>query len=400
MIRAFSFAALALCACGVTAGFAAPELSRYKLDLGSEVRVFPERARDARQTDASGSISVLGRADYAWKGDSFKLSIEPFVRFDSADGRRTHADLRELELRFRSGNFDWRAGIGKVFWGTAESVHLVDVVNQTDGVESIDGEDKLGQPLISVSWSTAAGVFSGFVLPVFRERTLSAVDGRMRAPVPFYHGEALYESDRRRRHVDTAFRWNYSAHGIDLGVSRFDGTSREPRFDVIAAGAEPQLQPIYDQIHQTTIDVNAVIGSWIFKSELLHQNNRIKNFSAAVAGFEYTLANNATDAPEIAVLSEYAWDSRGRNSPSPTQRDVFFGIRVSMNDVAGGEMLAGILQDVQGGGRFVSVDASRRIGDAGTLSLKLRVIDGHRNFDALSAVTRDDHVILEYTLHL
>jgi hypothetical protein len=30
-------------------------------------------------------------------------------------------------------------------------LHLVDIINQTDGVESIDGEDKLGQSMMAFS---------------------------------------------------------------------------------------------------------------------------------------------------------------------------------------------------------------------------------------------------------
>ena len=41
-------------------------------------------------------------------------------------------------------------GAAKVFWGTAESRHLVDIINQTDAVEDIDEEDKLGQPMVKV----------------------------------------------------------------------------------------------------------------------------------------------------------------------------------------------------------------------------------------------------------
>ena len=43
-------------------------------------------------------------------------------------------------------NRDWSLsiGLGKVFWGVTEFNHLVDVINQTDLVEGIDGEAKLG----------------------------------------------------------------------------------------------------------------------------------------------------------------------------------------------------------------------------------------------------------------
>jgi len=42
-------------------------------------------------------------------------------------------------------------GINSVFWRVVESNHLVDILNQTDLIEDIDGEEKLGQPMISLS---------------------------------------------------------------------------------------------------------------------------------------------------------------------------------------------------------------------------------------------------------
>ena len=58
--------------------------------------------------------------------------------------QRTHGDIRELayvHARVMIGSFV--VGIRKEFWGVTEFQHLVDVINQTDGVEDFDGEDKL-----------------------------------------------------------------------------------------------------------------------------------------------------------------------------------------------------------------------------------------------------------------
>ena len=378
---------------------AAPDSSKYKLDFSTELRVFPERAVDSRQTDATLSFSALGRADFDWNGGRTKLAISPFIRHDSADTERSHADLREFEIRHRDGQFDWRAGIGRVFWGTTESVHLVDIINQTDAVEGVDGEDKLGQPMGSVAWTSPYGVFTGFVLPYFRERNLPGVASRLRGPVPDEQGAAQYQSSRGKKHVDAALRWNYSHDKLDIGISHFVGTARAPRFGLLPGPPEPTLLPIYDQIRQTGLDVNAVSGGWIWKLEALHQANPVKSYNAAVGGFEYTVPNNETDAPEIGLLTELAWDSRGKDSPSPNQRDIFLAVRVSMNDVSGSEMLAGVLQDLQHSGRFVSIDASRRIGNDARLAVKLRLIDSSSPRDPLSFLTRDDHFLVEYTQH-
>jgi len=194
-------------------------------------------------------------------------------------------------------------------------------------------------------------------------------------------------------------RWNISGNGLDIGVSHFVGTAREPRFIQQAGVPAASLLPTYDQIRQTGIDLNAVSGSWIWKLEGLHQRNPIKNYYAAVGGFEYTLPSNETNAAEVGLLAELAWDSRGSSSPAPFQRDVFFGVRLSLNDIAGSEMLAGVMQDLQHSGRFISVDASRRIGGDARLALKLRLMHSTAPADPLSVLSQDDHLLLEYTQH-
>lgn len=374
-----------------------PDNAKYKLDVGTEVRIFPETANDPRQADATLSFSLLGRADYEWNGGRTRLAISPFVRHDSADDRRSHADIREFELRHRDGNLDWRAGIGKVFWGTTEFVHLVDIVNQTDAVESIDGEDKLGQPMLGLAYTTPYGVFQGFLLPYFRERTLPGVRGRLRGPLPYAQGNAIYESSRGNRHLDAAVRWQYSNGSIDVGVSHFAGTAREPRFQLLNNAPAPMLQPIYDQIRQTSVDFNRVSGSWIWKLEALHQQNRIKNYDAAIGGFEYTFVSDELEAPEIGMLMEYAWDSRRDKAATAFQDDLFVGLRVSLNDVDDSQLLAGIGHDLQFGGNFISVDASRRIGGDARLALKLRLLNSNAAADPLAALSQDDHLIVEYT---
>lgn len=373
--------------------------AKFKLDLSTEVRIFPESPADPRQSGSTGSFAALGRFDYLWNSGRTGVVVSPFGRWDSGDGERTHADLRDFELRHRDGRLDVRAGIGRVFWGATESVHLVDVINQTDAVESVDGEDKLGQPLLSLAWTGQFGTVTGFLLPYFRERTLPGVHGRVRASVPYDADAAVYESSLGRRHVDAAVRWSFSGEGLDAGLSHFAGTAREPRYLLRLEEPEPRLVSVYDLIHQSSLDLTVVRGSWLWKLEALHQRNRVRNFGAAVGGFEYTLPTDDPDAATLGLLAECAWDSRNRNSPSPFQRDLFVGTRVSLNDVASTEFLAGVMQDLQGSGAFVTVDASRRLGTAGRLTLKLRVFAALSSNDPLAALARDDHLVMEYTHH-
>ena len=75
----------------------------------------------------------------------YSIKFVGFARLDQYDDRRTHADIRELYWQTYNNNWEFSFGFKKVFWGKTESVHLVDIINQTDAVESFDGEAKLGE---------------------------------------------------------------------------------------------------------------------------------------------------------------------------------------------------------------------------------------------------------------
>ena len=105
------------------------------------------------------------------------FTTQLFVREDSMDDERSHADIRELSWLYYSDDWELRLGISKVFWGVAESQHLVDIINQTDAVENVDGEDKLGQPMINLTLIRDWGNVDLFVLPYLRERTFTGVNG-------------------------------------------------------------------------------------------------------------------------------------------------------------------------------------------------------------------------------
>ncbi|MGQ0698867.1 MAG: hypothetical protein ACT4PZ_11575 [Panacagrimonas sp.] len=371
----------------------APKL-KLSMELGVEARWYPHDALYPEQEGSGVSLFLEPELDYAVNRGSIRFV--PFGRWDQRDDERTHADIRELTLRQRFGNLDLLVGVGRVFWGVTESVHLVDILNQTDLVENPDGEDKLGQPLVNLAWTTKLGVFSGFVLPYFRERTLPREEGRLRAPFAYDRGDAIYESSEEEHHVDGAVRWSLSRGALDLGLSHFSGTAREPRFEPQLRGADLVLTPVYDLIEQTGLDVNLVRGGWVWKLEAVHQHNRIEDFQAAAGGFEYTFASVRGSSWDVGALSEMLWDSRGENSPSPFQKDLFLGTRLSANDVAGTELLAGAVLDIERDGIFGNLEASRRVGPSGKLTLELRLFQDTDPADPLDVFRRDDYVQLEY----
>jgi hypothetical protein len=265
--------------------------------------------------DNGVNLSLIAQPELYWRsGDGTqRLSVVGFARKDWNDAERTHADLREAIWGYQSDNWDLNIGIGKVFWGVAESRHVVDVINQTDLVEDIDQEDKLGQPMINFNLQRDFGRFEFYVLPWFRERTFAGSDGRFRLPLPVDADIPLYESSAKDEHLDLAFRYSHFIGDLDIGVHVFEGTSREP--DFVMAPEADRLIPFYGQMTQLGVDLQYTRNAWLWKFEAIGRDTRSDSFAAAVGGFEYTFYGVNESTADIGILVEYLYDGRNDDSP-------------------------------------------------------------------------------------
>jgi hypothetical protein len=374
------------------------------VEIAVEVRHFFDDP--ANPVQAKGDYSGVFEAEFAhdFESGNGRAVISPFARWDSEDDERTHFDLREAYLNWYIGNWEVLAGISKVFWGATESAHLIDIINQTDQVENLDGEDKLGQPMLRVSWYSAVGSFEAFVLPAFRERTLPGQEGRLRfdfGAVVLDNDNAVYEDPDKDRHIDYAFRYSNSFSGFDVGLSYFDGTSRDPR--LIPDASPPSttvILPFYEQIQQLSFDVTGQVGGWLLKAEGYRRKDFVETYGAYAAGFEYTLVGFAGSSADVGLLAEYMRDSRNSQA-TLFQDDVFVGTRIAFNDVQSTEILLGVVEDRENDGRLGLLEASRRLGESGQLTLEYRQISGNPDVidgapNPAAALDRDDHVLLEY----
>ncbi|MBW1792216.1 MAG: hypothetical protein JRJ14_08175, partial [Deltaproteobacteria bacterium] len=116
-------------------------------DIALEGRAFLASPAYPEQRHHSASFAVNAEVYHELSSGS-SFIFKPFFRVDSADSERTHGDIREANFLYLADTWEMTVGIGKVFWGATEFVHLVDIINQTDLVEALDGEEKLGQPMV------------------------------------------------------------------------------------------------------------------------------------------------------------------------------------------------------------------------------------------------------------
>ncbi len=368
-------------------------------NIASELRYFPEEPVffGASRFDRGSSLSLSFAPEiyHEWNEGERSIIFSPFLRWDESDSERTHRDIRELNMLLVQGDWEWRLGLGRVFWGVTESQHLVDVINQTDSVENIDGEDKLGQPMIQASWSQNWGVLDLFILPGFRERTYAGERGRLRAPLVVDTDNPVYESKSKDRHVDYAVRWSHTLGVWDVGLSNFYGTSRTP--ELRQRGYK--LIPHYNLINQTGLDLQATLDEWILKLESIYridqQNNGNKNYAALVGGFEYTFVGAFETDADVGWLVEYHYDDRSLDATTPFQNDLFTAVRVALNDAESSELLAGAFVDLDYGGYSLRLEANRRLGDRWKLSLEYQGFNNIDPDDVLYTQRQDDYLQAE-----
>jgi hypothetical protein len=333
-----------------------------------------------------------------WNNGDDQFVFEPFVRTDAQDSERSHVDIRQLSWSHYGDNYEISAGIGQVFWGVTESQHLVDIVNQTDGVENIDGEDKLGQAMVRYAYFNNYGTFEAFVLPYFRERTFEGSNGRLNGGLVVQSSNAIYESGAEQTHVDLAARYSNTIGNWGLGFSWFSGTSREPDLLRFADFASGSTTAYYPQIDQFGADIQLTTGGWLVKLEAIARNyvdSNYRDYTAATIGTEYTHVGAFGTVYDLGLLAEYSWDERDEQASTIFQNDAFLGARLAFNDISDSQVLFGLSNDLDNtDSRAVFIEASTRINSVLTMNIELRYFDSETLSDPLFRIKDDSFVQL------
>lgn len=315
--------------------------------------------------------SLIAEPEAYYVSDSGEdtLTAKIFAHYDPNDAERSHADIRQLDWVRARGDWEMRLGVSKVYWGVTESRHLVDIINQVDGVEDVDEEDRLGQPMAQIATFRDWGSLRLFYMPYFRERTFAGRKGRLRGPLVVDTDHAEYDNNLGRHHPDIALRYSHIVGDWDVGLAHFHGTGREPTFRLSGG----RLVPFYEIIDQSSLDLQYTTGAWLWKGEAIRRAGQGSAFFAATGGFEYTFYGLNENDHDLGVLAEYHYDGRDARAPqTPLEHDLFLGVRYTLNDIHDSELLAGVTTDVTDGSRFLVVEAARRLDDHWKLELDSR----------------------------
>ena len=370
--------------------------------LSAQTRLFYRRIGHAGQRSRPSGLVAMPQL-YVEDQTGWSFTLSPFYRFDSDDPERTHADLHEAyALAYGSlgdGQWEARIGVDRAFWGVVESNNLVDIVNQVDLVEHPDEKSKLGQPMAYFAYAANWGTMELFGLPYHRQRTFPGYAGRLRFPWLVDDDVVTYESDAEERHVDVAARYSHTVGLLDIGISAFQGTSREPFLAPrLGAGGEIILAPHYEQIRQAGLDGQFTLDTWLLKLEAIYRSgmsNRLgeeEAYASFVLGGEHTFHGLLETAADLTVLAEWCYDERGIRATTKFDNDVFLATRLSLNDVQGTELLISALLGADHDSRVLTAELSGRLTDRWSVRLEAVALLELDPWDVLYETRRDSFV--------
>ena len=380
-------------------------------DLSLQGRWYPQSPAFPGQRSSTGGL-VVEPTLYGEIAQRTSFTLTPLYRYDSADSRRTHADLREAYLLTHGdwGENFWelRLGFDRVFWGVAELHNLVDIVNQVDLVEHPRDRPKLGQPMAHLTISGDWGIAESFLLPYHRKRTFPGRSGRHRSGRTVAE-RALYESGAEERHVDLAARYSNAVGRLDFGLSAFVGTSREPVFVAghssgSSPALDPPLIPYYEQIRQLGVDAQLTTDPWLYKMEAIRRSGarnlpgRDEDYYAFNFGLERTLYGLFGSRADLTSLAEWHYDGRGRRATSVWANDLYLSCVLALNDVRGTELQAGILGDLRHDSRALNLELKRRLSNRWLMRLEASAILSADPRDVTWDGRRDSFLGVDLTL--
>ena len=374
--------------------FAVENLSGY---IGFERKQFFNDPIHNNQEKHTSSVS--GFIEYHQDFSDSQLVFSGFGRHDHNDAERSNWDIRELYWWQDFNTFQIYAGIRKVFWGVTESVHLVDIINQTDQAENINGDEKLGQPMVQFLLEQDWGTIEAFILPYSRERTFPGEQGRLRTRLPIVDAPT-YQSSDEENHIDLALRWSHYFSIWDFGLSHYSGTARIPAF-IPYFEENSNSQPVglsayYAQIEQTGWDMQATIDAWLLKAEIvsLYEQDYGRG-SLFAGGIEYSFFAIAGGNSDIGIIAEYQFDDRPSNRATIAQNDLALGVRWALNDIDGSELLFIVNKDLDHDNAFITLEANRRINDDWKLEIQAVAFEGIEEGTPEYDFREDDHLQVE-----
>ncbi|WP_199610179.1 hypothetical protein [Flocculibacter collagenilyticus] len=371
--------------------FAADLLDNISVDLATTGRYY-FNAEDKNQTvNNQFSKGIKAEAKFSHKFEHAKFNSQVFANWNDADEARRYIDIRKANLYFRKNDFTFGAGVDTFFWGVSESINVVNVMNQSDLMESLDGKVKLGQTFVSVSNRFSNGDISFYYLPEFRAITFPE---RPSYGLPIADHDQ-YEDDKK----DGGFaaRGLFYYDQFEFAVSYFKGTRRSPIL-MRQSPSSPLLTPYYLQTENMMFDGVYLSEDFTLKLEAKAGKELNNGFTTANLGIEYPSYLFADYIEEVTFIAEYVFDDRKLTAETHGQNDLFIGAKFDFGDTNQGRVRFLYSYDFDYSGQYAELSYQYRLNDYVRVKAKvMKVLTAEPTDQRLYALTGEEFA--KFSLH-
>ena len=98
------------------------------------------------------ALGLFGRLQIDHKSKPFRERLRLYGRLDREDLERTILVVEEAWVEWKAKPFRVRAGFDLLNWTATEAFHPSDILNSRNLDSSIQNYDKLGEPMVSLSY--------------------------------------------------------------------------------------------------------------------------------------------------------------------------------------------------------------------------------------------------------
>ncbi|MEM7674857.1 MAG: hypothetical protein AAF449_02515 [Myxococcota bacterium] len=389
---------------------------------------------DNSQTVDEG-LGMLGRVELSHRHKPFREKARIYGRLDSRDSNRTILIVEELWAEVKLGDFRLRVGADLQNWSATEAFHPADIINARNLDSDVEDYEKLGEPMVRLSYQLGTGTISAFFFPYYTRTVFPAPSSRLSFIPPdvptgaFLFMDANGNLTERNFGPQGAIRFTQSFRGIDIGlhvVHHLDRLQPEVLFD-------PQVglpRPLFRTVTQIGGTYQHVLGPVIAKLEAGYRifaapddnmtplgEVQDRDHLQIAGGFEYGFFIGDAELTFILegqsyflgdeIVEAFGGEEKDinygalRRSLGVFQQDGLFGFRLSFNGILARELRGNAVLDLQDLNQvLVNITYSQRFWTNWGLSLGLRMVFGPQNSaltGGFAVPTESDHVRLFLT---
>ena len=321
-----------------------------------EFSIFTNGDGKHRQSKNNYSFFTKGKfVSYLDERDA-KITISAIARYDEKDSERRYIDFQKLKYEQYFENYTFKIGNEIIFWGVNESFNIIDIINQSNLAEDMTGTKKLGQPLLSLAYDNNYGTIDLYLMPYFIERKFPSKNGRPRLALEVDQNSITYESSSKEQKLDFALRYSMVYDDYDIGIAHFHGNNRAPQLNINPSTLK--FNPHYTILSQTSLDIQATKGAWLYKLEALSAKDGNERHLGVAGGFEYTFYGIKDSQSDLGLVIEYSFDDR---NSYPFNNDSVAALRWTKNDINSTSLLAGMFIDMRGNSNRFIAEYEQRI---------------------------------------